>query len=241
MSSRPTSVSAWSRFTTRADFPKLVLESKKDFATRYGLRGILAILDVRPVAEVLGYVKSNLKDLANHYHAQYQDVTKADEKPADFAEATNWYRGPPDRDHERRRKRRQQLSARHLLVSNRIAPRRGAGERAHRVRLSGAREGRGRRLYSHLRAPQRSEVMGEDQKVSAKRDTVTSSLRFAETFPQHEHAAVVLGAAAEDPVRDAGLPTPEGGHAAHRAFPNRSRAWFVEPGSSPRFDLDLAE
>jgi TolA-binding protein len=50
-------------------------------------------------------------------------------------------------------------------------------------------------IYAHR---EYLKVVSEDAKVAAKRATVTSSLRFADTFPQHEHAAVVLGAAAED-------------------------------------------
>src|SRR5690606_34534342 len=36
------------------------------------------------------------------------------------------------------------------------------------------------------------------EQADAKRAAVASSLRFADTFPEHEHAPVVLGAAAED-------------------------------------------
>ena len=39
---------------------------------------------------------------------------------------------------------------------------------------------------------------GEDEQPVLKRATVDSSLKFAGTFPEHEHAPVVLGAAAED-------------------------------------------
>ena len=39
---------------------------------------------------------------------------------------------------------------------------------------------------------------GEDEQPVLKRATVDSSLKFADTFPEHEHAPVVLGAAAED-------------------------------------------
>src|SRR6185295_14045484 len=74
-------------------FPKLVLDSKKEFATRYGLRAdYWRHFDVGGSPQVLSYLKSNLKDLANHYHAQYQDAGKAQEKPANYAEASRWYR-----------------------------------------------------------------------------------------------------------------------------------------------------
>src|SRR4030095_4931115 len=48
--------------------------------------------DVNESPEVLGYLKSNLKDLANHHHAQYQNAQLVAEKPANYAEAVRWYR-----------------------------------------------------------------------------------------------------------------------------------------------------
>ena len=42
--------------------------------------------------EVLGFLKTNLTDLANHYHALYQDETLEEERPVNFNEASNWYR-----------------------------------------------------------------------------------------------------------------------------------------------------
>src|SRR5688572_905939 len=77
----------------RGGFPKLVLESKKAFASHYGLNGeYWRHFEVSKSPEVLGFLKANLKDLANHYHAQYQDAKQVDEKPTNFAEASRWYR-----------------------------------------------------------------------------------------------------------------------------------------------------
>src|SRR5262249_4428569 len=39
---------------------------------------------------------------------------------------------------------------------------------------------------------------GKDRQDAVKRDTVASSLKFADAFLQDEHAAAVLGAAADD-------------------------------------------
>src|SRR5260221_8502181 len=41
-------------------------------------------------------------------------------------------------------------------------------------------------------------VSGDAQKDAVKRDTVTSSLKFADSFPEHEQTAAILGAAADD-------------------------------------------
>jgi tetratricopeptide (TPR) repeat protein len=74
-------------------FPSLVLESKKAFATTYGLEAEYWQYfepDARP--DVLGYLKTNLIDLANHYHACYQDQRQTKAKPVNFEEALHWYR-----------------------------------------------------------------------------------------------------------------------------------------------------
>jgi tetratricopeptide (TPR) repeat protein len=74
-------------------FPTLVLDFKKKFATTYGLKAeYWEHFDPADRPEVLGYLKTNLTDLANHYHACYQDPRQAEEKQANFEEALQWYR-----------------------------------------------------------------------------------------------------------------------------------------------------
>src|SRR5713101_1969855 len=77
---------------TQGGFPKLVLESKREFASKYGLKAEYW-RHVKPEEspEVLAFLKTNLKDLATHYHAQYQSEPKADEKLANYREALRWY------------------------------------------------------------------------------------------------------------------------------------------------------
>ena len=59
---------------TEGEFPKLVLESKQEFAATYGLQAeYWRHFDVEQSPEVLSYLKTNLNDLASHYHAQYQN------------------------------------------------------------------------------------------------------------------------------------------------------------------------
>jgi len=74
-------------------FPSLVLESKKKFATTYGLKAeYWNYFEPGDRPDVLGFLKTNLTDLANHYHACYQDKRQAEDKPANFEEALHWYR-----------------------------------------------------------------------------------------------------------------------------------------------------
>ena len=225
-------------------FPKLVLDSKKEFATRYGLRAeYWRHFDVSTSAQVLADLKKNLTDLANHYHAQYQGAGQAQEKPANYAEAARWYvefldsfHGDPEAP----------------AINYQLADlRRENGDQA------GAAREYERTAYDYPAHPQAAaagyaaiyahreflKVVSAEAKEAARRDTVSSSLKFADTFPQHEHAAVVLGAAAEDlyDMKDFALARTsarkliEGFPTAAPAI--RRTAWVVVAHSS----FDLAE
>ncbi len=73
----------------RGGFPSLVLNGKKAFVERYGMDGEFWVRNPLEANEaVASYVKSNLTDLAQYYHAEAQ----RDRKKSDFQEAANWYR-----------------------------------------------------------------------------------------------------------------------------------------------------
>src|SRR5262245_12511922 len=77
---------------TQGGFPKLVLESKREFASTYGLQAeYWKRFKPEDAPEVLTYLKANLKDLATHYHAEYQGAENAGEKTANYREARRWY------------------------------------------------------------------------------------------------------------------------------------------------------
>src|SRR5215467_11258958 len=77
---------------TQGGFPKLVLESKREFASKYGLKAeYWRHFKPEESPEVLAYLKTNLKDLATHYHAEYQNANEADEKLTNYREASQWY------------------------------------------------------------------------------------------------------------------------------------------------------
>jgi tetratricopeptide (TPR) repeat protein len=180
-------------------FPKLVLESKKDFAARYGLQAeYWTHFDSVDTPEVLSYLKSNLKDLANHYHALYQDVEQAGDKPAHFAEASRWYRAyltsfSDDPETPSIHYQLADLLLEHELFSEAaLEYERTAYEYPEHGRAAAAGYAA---IFAH-REHQRS-VTGEDG-PAARRAAMTSTLKFVDTFPTHEHAAVVLGAAVDD-------------------------------------------
>jgi tetratricopeptide (TPR) repeat protein len=184
---------------TKGNFPKLVLEAKKEFASSYGLQAeYWRHFDVNESPEVLAYLKSNLRDLANHYHAQYQNKELAAEKPGNYTEALRWYREylvsfPQEADSP---PINYQLAD--LLLENAAF-----GEAAleyertaygYPIHPKSAAAG-----YAAIFAHRKNlETVPEELKTVARSNTVTSSLKFADTFPTHEHAAAVLGAAADD-------------------------------------------
>jgi tetratricopeptide (TPR) repeat protein len=184
---------------TKGGFQQLVLESKKAFASTYRVEGEywrhFAPGD-RP--EVLAYLKSNLRDLANHYHSQYQQASLAKEKPANYAEASRWYReflasfpqdpaSPPinyqlaglllEENNYGEAALEYERTAYDYLAHEKAAAAGYAAVFAHREHLKG---------------------VGEAVQAAVKQATVASSLRFAGTFPAHEQAPAVLGAAADD-------------------------------------------
>lgn len=180
-------------------FPSLVLDSKKTFATTYGLQAeYWKYFDPGDRPDVLGFLKTNLTDLAHHYHAGYQDPQQAEDKPANFEEALRWYRGfltsfPTETESP---VINYQLAD--LLRENRSF---GAAAVEFEKTAYGypAHDNSSQAGYAAVFSYR--EQLGAAKPEGAetvKREVVRSSLKFADTFPQHEKAAVVLGAAADD-------------------------------------------
>jgi cellulose synthase operon protein C len=70
-------------------FPQLVVEAKKEFATNYSLNAAYwNHFSTEDAPDVLEFLKTNLTDLANHYHARYQDEELEDDRPSSFGEAS---------------------------------------------------------------------------------------------------------------------------------------------------------
>jgi len=146
-----------------ADFPLLVVVAKKDFANRYALTSeYWNRHDIDSAPDVSGYLKTNLTDLAGHYHALYQDKFLAAEKLTNFDEAHRWYR--------------------QLLGSF------PADEETPQINYQ---------LADLLLENEDFSVAAHEYEV-VKELTVESSIRFADTFIEHEQAPIVLGAAADD-------------------------------------------
>lgn len=183
----------------KGGFSKLVIDATKEFAHRYGLKAAYwTHYDPAARPEVVGYLKQNLRELADYYHARYQDKKHAKEKDANYREALTWYRQYLDsfaRDPDAPGMNYQLAD---LLLENK-AYTEAALEYEKTAYGYAAHEKAPAAGYAAVYARREAlKTAPPDERDNVKREVVRSSLRFADTFPTHEKAAVVLGAAADD-------------------------------------------
>jgi tetratricopeptide (TPR) repeat protein len=184
---------------TAGGFPSLVIEAKKSFATSYGLTAeYWQHFEPQERAEVIAHLKTNLTDLANHYHALYQNPKRKKEKPDNFSEAQHWYRDFLASFPQAEETPVINYQLADLLLENRSFT--AAAVEYEKIAYSyEPHEQSSKAGYAAVYAyRQQLERTPDDDRLPVKLDVVRSSLSFAETFPEHEKAAVVLGAAADD-------------------------------------------
>ncbi len=180
-------------------FAQLVVEAKEDFAQRYALDSAYwDHFDVAESTEVLVYLKTNLKDLAGHFHSLYQDESLVELQGEHYGEAQRWYGEylksfPADEEAPAINYRLADL----LLENEDFQPAALAYERTaydYATHEQSAAAGYAA-IFAHREHLSRVDEAAHGE---AQLATVSSSLRFADTFPAHEHAATVLGAAVQD-------------------------------------------
>src|SRR5437879_5799041 len=184
---------------TQGGLPKWVLDAKREFASKYGLKAeYWRHFKPQESPEVLADSKTNLKDLATHYHAQYQNANGADEKLTNYREASQWYGAYLESFPKEADSASVNYQLADLLLENT-----DFGEAAKQYE---------RTAYGYAPHPQSAsagyaaiyayreqlKVADKKQQDAVKRDTVASSLKFADTFPQDEQPTPILGAAADD-------------------------------------------
>ena len=183
----------------KGGFPSLVLDAKKEFATTYGLKSEYWQYfnpDDRP--DVISYLKTNLIDLANHYHACYQDPQQKEKKQANFAEALNWYR-----EFLASFSTETEAPNIHYQLADLLLENTSFGAAAEEFEKTAydypSHEKSSQAGYIAVSAyREQLAVVSQEEKDSVRREVVRSSLQFADTFPEHEKAPIVLGAAADD-------------------------------------------
>lgn len=180
-------------------FPKLIVEEKKAFSRVYGVRAeYWRHFDIDKHPEVMGFLKTNLKDLANHYHALYQDKRFAKDKAVNYEEARTWYHAFLDafpRDDE--------SPVIHYQLADLLLEHEAFGEAAREYERTAydypphpkASEAGYAAVYAYRQHLERVPLA---ERGVVKREIVRSSLKFVDGFPKHQHAAPVLAAAADD-------------------------------------------
>ncbi len=173
----------------RGGFPQLVLQGKQEFVENYSFgTAYWQGRDPAGEAKVVAQLKKNLQDLAQYYHAQAQKTKNA----ADYQVAAKWYRSylhsfPSDPD----------AAATDFLLADTLFESKQYLEAAQEYEHTAYGYGRHPQAaaagYAAIVAyDKHAETVTGDQKKAIRRLSVDSSLRFADTFPEHPESAQVL-------------------------------------------------
>lgn len=178
----------------QAGFASLALDAKKEFADRYGIHSeFRRVSSSDAYARVLPVLKSNLEDLARHYHASAQKTRT----PGDYQEAARWYRAfleafPKD----------PQAPAMNFLLAEMLFEDRRYGDAVveyEKTAYDYPRHGKSADAgYAALLAyaEQEKRLVAADKPAWLQRVT-DSALRFADANPADARAPTVLTNAAE--------------------------------------------
>ncbi len=197
---------------TAGAFPSLVIDAKKQFATNYGLKSAYwTHFDPASRPEVIGWLKMNITDLAKHYHSLYQnsDKTKDEkdektekekeaEKKANFEEALHWYQ-----EYLASFPKNEETAGMNYLMADLLMENRSLKQAAAEYEKTAyeypKHEKSSQAGYAAIYAYREYlKVAPPEDSLQVKKDIVRNSLKFADTYQEHEKAAIVLGAAADD-------------------------------------------
>ncbi len=180
-------------------FPKLVIESKKEFSTTYGIKGTYwRFFDINDYADVLAFLKTNLTDLANHYHALYQKPQYRKFKKENYIEAIRWYREFLLSFPEDIQSSTLNFQLAELLLENKDY-RDAALEYEKTAYNYPLHKKSSAAAYAAVYAYREYlKIAPQAERSLIKKEIIRSSLKFVETYPQHKEAVVVLVAATDD-------------------------------------------
>ncbi len=183
----------------KGDFGKLVVEQKKEFAKNYALNAeYWRYFDIKKRADVVGFLKQNLKDLANFYHANYQKTWRDDEKRENYREALLWYRNFLASFPMEPESSALNFQMAELMLENKDF-RDAAESYEHTAYDYPAHEKSSAAAYAAVYAwRELLKVTKEGQRGEVIQRSIQSSLKFADTFPQHEKVPAVLSATSDE-------------------------------------------
>src|SRR5882757_5663166 len=180
---------------SKGGFPQLVLQGKKEFVEDYSY-GTPYWQNRTPKGEavVVAELKTNLKDVAQYYHAQAQRTKNL----VDYQEAAKWYRSiitsfPDDPE----------TAATNFLLADTLFESRQYLEAAQEYEKTaygyGTHEKAAAAGYATIVAfGKQEETSSGEAKAQMHARGVDSSLKFAQTFPLHPETAQVLARASTD-------------------------------------------
>jgi len=183
----------------KGGFPKLVVDAKKKFATNYGIHSdYWRHYDIKKYQKVVDFLKTNLTDLAKHYHAMYQDRRFSSTKSANFKEAEHWYKEylksfPDD----------EKTPGLNYLLADLYRQNRdfhNAAVEYERTAYNYPKHKKSSQAgYAAVYAYREYlKVSPPSQKQLITRDIVRSSLKFVDIYPKHEKAPIIMAAAVDD-------------------------------------------
>src|ERR1700723_1477074 len=179
----------------KGGFPQLVLQGKKEFVEDYSFgTAYWQGRDVKNEPKVLAELKTNLKDVAQYYHAQAQRTKDV----ADYQEAAKWYRSylrsfPDDPG----------SAVTNFLLADTLFESKqyldAAQEYENTAYHYGDHEKAAAAGYAAIIAYGKQEdTLSGEPKAALHVKTIESSLKFAQSFPAHPESAQVLTRAATE-------------------------------------------
>jgi cellulose synthase operon protein C len=179
----------------KGGFPQLVLQGKKEFVENYSFgTAYWQGRDPKKEPKVVAVLKTNLKDVAQHYHAEAQRSKNV----SDYQEAAKWYRSyltsfPDDPD---------SAVTNYLLADTLFESKQyldAAKEYESTAYHYEPHDKAAAAGYAAIIAyGKQEEGLSGEAKAAVHSRSVDSSLKFAQTFPAHPESAAVLTRAATD-------------------------------------------
>jgi tetratricopeptide (TPR) repeat protein len=179
----------------KGGFADLMLDGKLEYVQRYGFDApFWKGRERRAYPQVIEELKTNLKDVAQYYHASAQKSKKAE----DYAAAAHWYRaylssfpGEPD------------SAATNYLLADALFESKQYLDAATEYEHTAYDYPKGARSaeagYAALVADQKNEDgLAAESRGAAHQRATAAALKFAQTFPEHPESPVVLTRAAQD-------------------------------------------
>src|SRR5271155_5344939 len=180
---------------SKGGFPQLVLQGKREFVQNYSFgTPYWQGRDPKNEPKVVAVLQTNLKDVAQYYHAQAQRTKDV----ADYQEAAKWYRSylrswPDDPN----------SAVTNYLLADTLFESRQYLDAAQEYESTAYHYGNNEKAaaagYAAIIAyGKQEETLSGEPKASLHLKTIDSSLKFAKEFPAHPESAQVLTRAATE-------------------------------------------